>query len=53
MAGTLPGLTQQMAALVRGKNGDDLSEAAVSGAQKAAGESRMEVDEWGGMRIGE
>jgi hypothetical protein len=42
-----------MAALVAGKNGEEMSEAAVSGAQKAAGETRMKVNGWGGMRIGE
>jgi hypothetical protein len=53
MAGTLSRLTQQVAAFVADRNDDVTSEAAVSGARKAAEETRMTVDGWGGMRIGE
>jgi Retrotransposon gag protein len=53
MADTLSRLTQQMAALMAGKNGEEMSEAAASGAQKAVEEMRMTADGWGGMRIGE
>jgi Retrotransposon gag protein len=53
MADTLSRLTQQMAALVAGKNGEEMSEAAASGVQKAVEETKMTVDGWGGMRIGE
>jgi hypothetical protein len=42
-----------MAALVAGKNGEEMSKAAASGVQKAVEETRMTVDGWGGMRIGE
>jgi hypothetical protein len=53
MVDTLSRLTQQMAALVAGNNGQEMSEAAASGVQKAVEETRMTVDGWGGMRIGE
>jgi hypothetical protein len=53
MAGTLSLLMQQVAALVADRNYDVTNEAAVSGARKAAEETRMTVDGWRGMRIGE
>ena len=51
LAGTLSRLTQKVAELVAGNNGDVTSETASSGPRNAAEETIMTAEGWGGMMI--